>query len=149
MFGRKMSEQLGKLHFWLTFAGAYCIFMPMHFVGIAGGVRRYADSTGAHYLVALQPLHRFMTIAAFATAAAQLIFFYNFFVSLKKGQPAPANPWNATTLEWATASPPPHRNFVGQLPGVYRAPYEYSLPGATQDFLPQHLPPDANRGSES
>jgi cytochrome c oxidase subunit I len=143
MFGRRMNEPLGKLHFWLTFAGVYCIFMPMHFVGIAGGIRRYADSTGATYLAALQPLHQFMTIAAFVTAAAQLIFFYNFFSSLKKGEAASANPWNATTLEWITASPPPSDNFGGRFPRVHRGPYEYSVPGATQDFLPQHLAPEA------
>ena len=142
MFGRMMDETLGKLHFWLTFAGSYCIFMPMHFVGIEGGVRRYADSSGATYLGALQPLHRFMTIAAFATAAAQLIFFYNFFRSLKRGRKAPANPWSATTLEWVTASPPPVDNFDGRFPSVYRGPYDYSVPGASQDFLPQNVPPE-------
>jgi cytochrome c oxidase subunit 1 len=148
MFGRRMNGPLGRLHFWLTFAGAYCIFMPMHLVGIAGGIRRYADATGAKYLAALQPLHFFMTIAAFLTAAAQLIFFYNFFVSMHKGERASTNPWHATTLEWTTASPPPHDNFAAQFPKVYRAPYEYSVPGAAQDFLPQHLPPDYEFGPE-
>jgi cytochrome c oxidase subunit 1 len=142
MFGRMMDETLGKLHFWLTFVGVYCIFMPMHFVGIEGGVRRYADSSGASYLAALQPLHRFMTIAAFATAAAQLVFFYNFFRSLKIGKEASINPWSATTLEWTTASPPPADNFDGHFPSVYRGPYDYSVPGASQDFLPQNAPPE-------
>jgi cytochrome c oxidase subunit I len=142
MFGRMMNEPLAKLHFWLTFAGVYCIFMPMHFVGIAGGIRRYADSSGATYLAALQPLHFFMTIAAFVTAAAQLIFFWNFFRSLRKGAPASMNPWNATTLEWTTASPPPFDNFGARYPSVYRGPYEYSVPGAKQDFLPQNLEPE-------
>jgi cytochrome c oxidase subunit I len=142
MFGRRMNESLGKFHFWLTFAGVYCVFMPMHFVGIAGGIRRYADSTGAAYLAALQPLHQFMTITAFITAAAQLIFFYNFFRSLKKGEAASANPWNATTLEWITTSPPASDNFGGRFPRVHRGPYEYSVPGAAQDFLPQHLVPE-------
>lgn len=139
MFGRMMNEPLAKVHFWLTFAGAYCIFMPMHFVGIAGGIRRYADWTGANYLAALQPLHRFMTIAAFVTAAAQIIFFYNFFRSLSRGARASVNPWNGTTLEWTTASPPPFDNFNGHYPRVYRGPYEYSVPGARRDFLPQNL----------
>jgi cytochrome c oxidase subunit I len=142
MFGRMMNETLGRLHFWLTFAGAYCIFMPMHFVGIEGGVRRYADSSGAAYLAALQPLHRFITIAAFVTAAAQLIFFYNFFWSLKRGKKAPMNPWSATTLEWITASPPPADNFDGRFPSVYRGPYDYSVPGASRDFLPQNVRPE-------
>jgi len=147
MFGRQMNKALGQIHFWLTFAGAYAIFMPMHFVGIAGGIRRYADSTGAHYLVALQPLQRFMTIAAILTVSAQLLFFYNFVWSMRKGERASANPWSATSLEWATASPPPSDNFAGLPPTVYRAPYEYSVPGAAQDFLPQHLPPGHARPS--
>jgi cytochrome c oxidase subunit I len=142
MFGRMMDETLGKLHFWLTFVGVYCIFMPMHFVGIEGGIRRYADSSGASYLAALQPLHRFMTIAAFITAATQLVFFYNFFRSLRIGKRAPINPWSATTLEWTTASPPPADNFDGHFPSVYRGPYDYSVPGAAQDFLPQDAPPE-------
>ncbi len=140
MFGRMMNETLGKLHFWLTFVGVYCIFMPMHFIGIAGGIRRYADSTGPAYLASLQPLHFVITIAAFITAAAQLIFFYNFFRSLKAGARAPSNPWNATTLEWTTSSPPPLDNFDGRYPRVYRGPYDYSIPGAPQDFLLQNIP---------
>lgn len=144
-----MDEMLGKLHFWLTFVGVYCIFMPMHFVGIAGGIRRYADSSGAAYLAGLQPLHMFMTIAVFITSAAQLVFFYNFFRSLKKGARAADNPWSATTLEWITSSPPSHDNFGGHFPSVHRGPYEYSVPGAAQDFLPQHLAPqEAGRVSE-
>lgn len=138
MFGRAMNETLGKLHFWLTFVGAYGIFVPMHFVGIAGGIRRYADDSGATYLAALQPLHTFMTIAAFFTAAAQLIFFWNFFASLKSGEPASANPWNATTLEWAVQSPPPPDNFGAAKIIVYRGPYEYSVPKANSDFIPQN-----------
>jgi cytochrome c oxidase subunit I len=148
MFGRKMSKTLGELHFWLTFIGVYAIFMPMHFVGIAGGVRRYADSTGAPYLAALQPLHAFMTIAAFITAAAQLIFFYNFLRSVRQGEPASANPWNATSLEWATTSPPPVDNFADHFPSVYRTPYEYSPPATPQDFLPQHLSPEHEAPTE-
>jgi cytochrome c oxidase subunit I len=139
MFGRLMSEPLGKLHFWLTFAGVYCIFMPMHFLGVAGGIRRYADASGAKYLLGLQPLHEFITIAAFITAAAQLIFFWNCFRSLKSGGRATANPWMATTLEWATSSPPPADNFGGEFPSVYRGPYEYSVPGEASDFLPQNF----------
>ncbi|HEY4709905.1 MAG TPA: cbb3-type cytochrome c oxidase subunit I [Candidatus Acidoferrales bacterium] len=142
MFGRSMDERLGRLHFWLTFSGVYCIFMPMHFLGIAGGIRRYADSTGAKYLAALQPVHEFITIAAFVTAAAQSVFFWNFFRSLTKGAPASANPWSGTTLEWITASPPPRDNFGGSYPSVYRGPYEYSVPGETAEFLPQNVVPE-------
>jgi cytochrome c oxidase subunit 1 len=139
MFGRAMDEPLGKLHFWLTFVGVYCIFMPMHFLGVAGGIRRYADASGAKYLAGLQPLHEFITIAAFITGAAQLIFFWNFFRSLRSGAPAAANPWSATTLEWTTSSPPPADNFAGEFPCVYRGPYEYSVPGEASDFLPQNF----------
>ena len=141
MFGRMMSEPLGKLHFWITFAGAYCIFMPMHFIGIAGAIRRYADYTGVQYLAQFQPVHKFMTIAAFITAAGQLIFLWNFFWSLKHGAKATDNPWHATTLEWSTATPPPHDNFGGNYPSVYRGPYEFSVPGVTEDYVPQHLAP--------
>jgi cytochrome c oxidase subunit 1 len=143
MFGRMMNETLGKLHFWFTFVGAYCIFFPMHFVGIEGGIRRYADATGVNYLASLQPVHMFISIAAFVTIFGQIFFFINFFWSLKKGEKATNNPWNATTLEWSTTSPPPHDNFGGHFPSVYRGPYEFSVPGAASDFIPQNLPPVA------
>src|SRR6202046_1901532 len=142
MFGRMMSEPLAKIHFWVTFAGTYCIFMPMHFVGLAGGLRRYADATGTTYASALQPIHMFMTYAAFITAAAQLVFLFNFFWSLKHGAVAGKNPWTATTLEWITDSPPPIDNFGGHYPSVYRGPYEFSVPGYRQDFIPQDLTPE-------
>ena len=140
MFGRMMNESLAKAHFWLTFVGTYCIFMPMHFIGIVGEPRRYAEFSALDYAAALVPLHRFITIAAFGTAASQLLFFWNFFRSMKSGEIAASNPWNATTLEWITASPPPFDNFDGDYPSVYRGPYEYSVPGSTQDFIPQNLP---------
>jgi cytochrome c oxidase subunit 1 len=145
MFGRSMSDGLGQLHFWLTFAGAYCIFIPMHFVGIAGGIRRYADPLSVDYLQALQPLHEFMTIAALGTAAAQLVFLYNFFRSLKSGEPAAANPWDSTTLEWVASSPPAEDNFGAQEIVVYRGAFEYNVPGIEADFLPQSLPPEQTR----
>ena len=141
MFGRMMNEPLAKLHFWFTFVGAYCIFMPMHFVGLAGGIRRYADPSAVGFLARLQPVHEFMTIAAFITGAAQLIFLFNFFYSLKFGPKASKNPWNATTLEWSTDSPPPIDNFGGHYPSVYRGPYEFSVPGAAEDFIPQNIEP--------
>src|SRR6202041_1171947 len=83
MFGRMIKEPMAKIHFWFTFVGAYCIFMPMHFIGIAGGIRRYADASAVGFLAHLQPVHQFMTIAAFITGAAQLLFLFNFFYSLK------------------------------------------------------------------
>jgi cytochrome c oxidase subunit 1 len=142
MFGRMMNETMGKLHFWLTFVGVYCVFMPMHYLGMVGNPRRYSELTANHFLLPLERLHFFITIAAFLTAAAQLIFLFNFFWSLKKGKLAPENPWHGTTLEWITSSPPAHDNFAGHYPSVYRGPYEYSVPGAAEDYIPQNLPPD-------
>jgi cytochrome c oxidase subunit 1 len=139
MFGRMMNETLAKTHFWFTFVGTYCIFMPMHFIGIVGEPRRYAEFSALNYAAALEPLHRFITVAAFVTAAAQLLFFWNFFSSMKNGDQAAINPWNGTTLEWITASPPPYDNFGGLYPSVYRGPYEYSVPGSIADFIPQNV----------
>jgi cytochrome c oxidase subunit I len=141
MFGRMMNETLGKIHFWFTLVGAYCIFMPMHFLGLVGGIRRYADYTAIAYLQSVRPLTEFVTIAAFVTATAQIVFLVNFFWSLAKGPLAGKNPWNATTLEWTTDSPPPHDNFGGNYPSVYRGPYEFSVPGVRDDFIPQNLEP--------
>ena len=140
MFARTMNEPLGKLHFWLTFVGVYAIFIPFHILGIAGHPRRYADSTGYEFLRALDPLHVFITIAAFATAAAQLVFLINFFWSLWKGKQASDNPWEATTLEWTIATPPPHDNFGAHEPIVQHGPYEYAVPGAAKDYTMQTEP---------
>jgi len=141
MFGRMMNEMMGKVHFYLTFIGVYAVFMPMHLVGIAGNPRRYSDFTNIEYLAGLMPLHKFMTHAAYFTAAVQLIFLFNLFWSMWKGKKAPMNPWNATSLEWTVASPPPFDNFGGQHPVVYHGPYEYSVPGAEEDYIPQNAPP--------
>jgi len=135
-----MNEGLGKLHFWLTFLGVYAVFMPMHYLGIAGHPRRYADTTGVDYLAALQPVHHFITIAAIITISAQLIFVFNVFWSMFKGKKATENPWEATTLEWTVPSPPPHDNFGGKIPVVYHGAYEYSVPGASRDFIMQTSP---------
>ncbi len=142
MFGRMMNETLGKVHFWITFVGVYCIFMPMHYLGMAGNPRRYADLTAVHFLAPLHPVHYFISIAAFITAAGQLIFIFNLFWSMKKGEKASENPWHGTTLEWTTSSPPPHDNFAGKYPSVYRGPYEYSVPGYADDFILQNLAPE-------
>src|SRR4029079_17970918 len=111
MFGRMMNETLGKWHFVITFIGTYCIFMPMHYLGMAGQTRRYSQCTEVAYQPKLLPLQTFMTYAAFVTIGAQLIFVINLFWSMKKGPKASDNPWEATTLEWTTATPPPHDNF--------------------------------------
>ena len=140
MFGRMMSEGLSKLHFWITFLGVYAIFMPMHYIGIAGHMRRYADTSGVDYLQPMQPVHVFVTIAAIITIAAQLIFVVNVFWSMFRGKKASMNPWECTTLEWTVPSPPPHDNFGGKFPVVYHGPYEYSVPGAASDFIMQDSP---------
>lgn len=139
MFGRMMNEGLGKLHFWLTFIGVYCVFMPMHYLGLAGNVRRYAAFTD-DYLIPLIPVHKFITVAALLTGAAQLIFFFNLIWSRFKGPIASDNPWEATTLEWSTTSPPPFDNFGGKHPVVYNGPEEYGVQGAATDYVMQTSP---------
>src|SRR3984957_4571364 len=139
MAGRMMNETMGKLHFWLSFVGAYCIFMPFHYLGIAGNVRRYQAFTD-DYLIRLIPVHKFITIAALCTGFAQLIFLYNLIYSRFKGAPAPDNPWEGTSLEWSTATPPPHNNFGDKMPVVYHDPYQYSVEGATSDYIMQTSP---------
>jgi len=141
MFGRMLNETLGKIHFFLTFIGVYAIFTPMHFLGIAGNPRRYPDFKDYEFMGRLMPIHLFMTIAAAITIAAQLIFVFNLFWSMKKGAKAPMNPWEATTLEWTVSSPPPFDNFAGVHPVVNHGPYEYSVPGAPRDFVMQTDPP--------
>jgi cytochrome c oxidase subunit 1 len=140
MFGRMMNETLGKIHFYLTFLGVYAIFTPMHFLGIAGNPRRYADFTNFEFMNNLMPIHKFMTHAAIFTAVVQFIFLFNLIWSLKKGAKAPANPWDATTLEWTVPSPPPFDNFAGKHPVVNHGPYEYSVPGAPKDYILQSDP---------
>ncbi len=140
MFGRMMNETWGKVHFFLTLAGTYAIFMPMHYLGLAGGTRRYSQYTEVAYLQKLMPLHQFMTYAAIITIAAQFIFVANLFWSMFKGPKASDNPWEATTLEWTTATPPPHDNFGGVTPVVYHGPYEYGVPGAPKDYVMQTDP---------
>ncbi|MFZ0135766.1 MAG: cbb3-type cytochrome c oxidase subunit I [Candidatus Sulfotelmatobacter sp.] len=140
MFGRMMNETWGRVHFFITLIGTYAIFMPMHYLGIAGGTRRYSQYTEVAYLVKLMPIHRFMTYAAIITIAAQFIFVINLFWSMFKGKKASDNPWEATTLEWTTATPPPHDNFGGVTPVVYHGPYEYGVPGAAKDYVMQTDP---------
>jgi len=137
MFGRMMNEGLGKLHFWITLIGVYCIFFPMHFTGFSGQLRRYYDFSTYKFLADLPPVNIFISIVAIITGLSQLIFLVNLFWSLAKGRRAEANPWRSTTLEWTVPSPPPHDNFGGQPPVVYRGPYEYSVPGAKEDFVLQ------------
>ncbi len=142
MSGHMMNETLGRIHFWITFVGAYCIFMPFHYLGMVGNVRR-TSSFVYDYAQPLIPVHRFITIAALCTGAAQLIFLFNLIYSRFKGAPAPDNPWNATSLEWSVPSPPPWDNFGGKHPVVYRDPYQYGVEGAGADFIMQNSPEPA------
>jgi cytochrome c oxidase subunit 1 len=139
MFGRMMNETLGKIHFWLTLVGTYCIFMPFHYLGFAGNVRRYSAFV-LDYLQPLLPVHKFITIAALCTGAAQLIFLYNLIYSRFKGAPAPQNPWEGTSLEWTVPSPPPFDNFGGKHPVVYHDPYQYGVESSTGDYVMQDSP---------
>lgn len=139
--GRMMNETLGKIHFWGSFICMNFIFMPMFIQGLAGVSRRLYDGGEqyAHAQGVLQ-LNEVTSVAAWVMALFQLFFIVNFFWSLRKGKQVESdNPWSATTLEWATPTPPPHGNFV-KIPEVYRGPYEYSVPGNGQDYIPQHHP---------
>jgi cytochrome c oxidase subunit 1 len=140
MFGRMMNETLGRIHFWLTFVGTYTIFMPFHYIGLAGNIRRYQAFT-PDYMQQFIPVHKFITVAALLTGAAQLIFVYNLIHSRFWGKPAPDNPWEATSLEWSTPStPPPWNNFGDKMPVVYHDPYQYGVEGSTGDYVMQNSP---------
>lgn len=140
MFGRMMDERLGYVHFWMTFVGVYLVFFPMHYQGIAGFPRRYYTYTVYNAFNSFHDLEAFISIAAFITFGAQFIFGFNFFYSIFKGRPASSNPWRSNTLEWTTPLHPGHGNWVGEIPTVYRWPYDYSKPGAEDDFIPQTVP---------
>ncbi|KUL94205.1 cytochrome C oxidase [Bosea sp. WAO] len=142
--GRMLDDTLGKLHFWVTFLGAYAIFFPMHYIGLMGVPRRYPEmGTMAFVPPSTVTLNIFITVVALIVGAVQLIFLFNLIWSLKRGRPSGGNPWRATTLEWQTPqTPPAHGNWGKELPVVYRWAYDYSVPGAAQDFLPQNQPPE-------
>jgi cytochrome c oxidase subunit I len=136
MAGRMMNETLGKVHFWLSFVGAYCIFMPFHYLGIAANVRRYQAFVD-DYLQPLIPVHRFITVAAIVTGVAQFIFLYNLVHSYFRGEVASENPWEGTSLEWSTPTPVPFDNFAGKHPVVYHDPYQYGVQSSTGDYVMQ------------
>ena len=152
MFGRWMDESLGKIHFWGTFLGVYAIFGPMHYLGMIPHPRRYAEITGLDYLQTggAAELHLFITMAAAFTILLQFLFLFNFVKGMFWGKPCTDdNPWEATTLEWAIPSPPPHDNFGGKVPHVYRGAYDFSMPGAKRDFAMQCNDDKAVYGSET
>ncbi len=140
MFGRMMDARLGYIHFWLSFIGIYLVFFPMHYIGIAGFPRRYYSFTNFDAFSSFVDLNAFVSIAAIVTFAAQFLFLFNFIYSIYKGRKATENPWSSNTLEWTTPVLPGHGNWPGQIPYVYRWPYDYSKPGAGEDFIPQNVP---------
>ncbi|MDE3179195.1 MAG: cbb3-type cytochrome c oxidase subunit I [Acidobacteriota bacterium] len=141
--GRMMNETLGRIHFWFTFIGVYCIFMPMHFLGLEGNPRRYSSFSHVRFVAPLMHIHVFISVAALATAAAQVVFMVNLVWSLIKGDQAKDNPWRATSLEWTLSSPPPRRAFGARLPLVRYDPYEYGLPDRDQDYVMQNAARDS------
>ena len=140
--GRMLDNAMGQFHFWVTFVGAYAIFFPMHYVGLMGVPRRYFElGETASNLQSSESLSAFITVAALIVGFAQMVFVFNLVSSLFRGKEAGPNPWRATTLEWQTPeTPPPHGNWGRELPVVYRWAYDYSVPGAAQDFVPQNQP---------
>jgi len=143
--GRMLNDTLGKIHFWMTFIGTYAIYLPMYYLGILGLPRRYyAYSSAIDFIPpSAQMMNKWITISALFVAAVQLLFLFNLVWSLSKGKPSGGNPWHATTLEWQTPdTPPKHGNWGEHLPVVHRWAYDYSVPGAVEDFIPQNVPPD-------
>jgi cytochrome c oxidase subunit 1 len=144
--GRMWNERLGKIHFWFTFIGTYAIYFPMHYLGFLGMPRRYYEYGKTAFIPdSAHSLNVFITIAALVVGVSQLIFFYNLITSYFYGEKASGNPWRATTLEWQTPdTPAKHGNWGPKLPVVYRWAYDYSVPGAPEDFIPQNVPADAS-----
>jgi cytochrome c oxidase subunit 1 len=143
MFGRRLNEPLGKIHFWLTFAGAYCVFMPMHWLGLVSHTNIYSSARLATISTMLGPVRTFITVATLLTVFAQVLFLINFLWSLFRGEKVETcNPWRATTLEWSVSSPPPADDFGAKDPVVYRGAYEFNVPDVIEDFVPQHVAPE-------
>ena len=141
MFGKMMNETLGKVHFWLTFAAFNLTFFPMHIIGVGGHMRRIANPPYYDFIKPIQHWNVIITYGAFMLGAAQIVFAINFFLSLARGRRAEQNPWHANTLEWVSPTPGIHGNWPGDLPTVYRGPYEYSspeIPEESVDYLPQN-----------
>ncbi len=146
--GRMLNKNLGYIHFWITVIGAYGVFFPMHFVGMAGLPRRYYTNTNFPYFDDLTDINVVITIFTIIASAAQLIFLYNFIHSMFYGKKGPKNPWNSNTLEWTAEVKHIHGNWDGPIPSVHRWAYDYSKLNkdesdyaiAGQDFAPQNVP---------
>jgi cytochrome c oxidase subunit 1 len=147
MFGRYLNMTLGYIHFWVTIIGAYLIFWPMHYEGLAGVPRRYLDLRGWHNFNKFDDLNKMITVVSIIVFAMQLMFVFNFFYSIFKGRKVRTqNPWGANTLEWTTPINPGHGNWPGEIPEVHRWAYDYSKDG--REFIPQTEPvgPDESKG---
>jgi cytochrome c oxidase subunit 1 len=140
--GRMLDDTMGKIHFWVTFLGAYAIFFPMHYLGLLGVPRRYHTIGETSFVPAsAADLNAFISVVALVVGAAQLLFLFNLFWSLRHGAQSGPNPWRATSLEWQTPETPPgHGNWGKDLPVVDRWAYDYAVPGAAEDFVPQNHP---------
>ncbi|TDW99644.1 cytochrome c oxidase subunit I [Dinghuibacter silviterrae] len=146
MFGRYLNNTLAYIHFWVTIAGAYCIFWPMHYEGLAGMPRRYMDYSNWVSFKQFAGLNEFISVVAIIVFAVQILFLFNFFYSIFKGRKVRTpNPWNATTLEWTTPIRPGHGNWPGEIPEVHRWAYDYGKDG--RDFIPQTEPVGANESA--
>jgi cytochrome c oxidase subunit 1 len=141
MFGRHMNETLGRLHFWLS-AAVFPAFVGMHYLGLGGHLRRLYDPTAYAYAQPMQWMNVWISIALFVAVLGQVVFVVNFFWSVFRGRRAEENPWESATLEWTTASPAPHLNW-GELPVVYRGPYEYRVDGKPDGYRRQTDPQPA------
>jgi cytochrome c oxidase subunit I len=143
LFGRRLNESLGKMHFWLTFAGVYCVFMPMHWLGLVSQSAQNGRADLASIAAWIGPVRSFITTGILITVFAQGVFLFNFLWTLLHGERVKeANPWRATTLEWSVASSPSPDDFGAREPVVYRGAYEFGVPGVAEDFIPQHVAPD-------
>ena len=149
--GRFLHEGMGKFHFWISFLGSYLIYFPMHYLGFVGVPRRYYQMYDSEFITTSTTfLNQFITIVALIVGFSQLIFLYNLITSAKLGKKAGKNPWKACSLEWQTTDvPPTHGNFGKELPVVYRWAYDFSVPGATEDYIPQDTPPSEVSGAQA
>jgi cytochrome c oxidase subunit 1 len=140
MYGRMMNTKLGYVHFWFTLVCGFGVFFPMHFVGMAGAPRRYYDYSEFAFLDWVMDLNPIISTFAIVGGAAQLLFLFNFFHSMRYGQVATQNPWASNTLEWTTPVKHVHGNWPGAIPEVHRWAYDYSNPEHEEDFVPQVVP---------
>lgn len=148
MFGRMMNKTLGYVHFWITLIAVYGVFFPMHFIGLGGVPRRYYSNSAYEGFDVFLNINTLITVFAFLAAIAQVIFLFNFVYSIFKGKKAPQNPWHSNTLEWTSpAGSGIHGNWNGPVPTVHRWPYDYSKPGADDDYIPQTVPYSQTKNS--